>query len=105
MGVQEAERIISSLPNPGTGIFDGDSPTQFKAKLDNGIQQTKYSLARKQYALKNGLKWENIDLNQMPAIVNKRAAELAKQYKLDPTKEADKNTIKTQLAAEFGIAF
>jgi len=105
MGVQEADRIISTLPNPGMGVFDGDSPTQFKAKLDNAIQQTKYSLARKQYALKNGLKWENISLGEMPTIVNKRAADIAKQYKLDPTKEADKNTIKTQLAAEFGIAF
>jgi hypothetical protein len=105
MGVQEADRIISTLPNPGMGVFDGDSPTQFKAKLDNAVQQTKYSLARKQYALKNGLKWENIDLGQMPTIVNKRAADIAKQYKLDPNKEADRNTIKTQLAAEFGIAF
>lgn len=105
MGENEAKRIISTLPNPGMGIMDGDSPTEFKAKLDNAVQQTKYSLARKQYALKNGLKWENIELGQMPNIVNKRAAELAKQYKLDPTKEADRNTIKTQLAAEFGIAF
>ena len=105
MGVQEADRIITSLPNPGTGIFDGDSPTQFESKLNNGIQQAKYALARKQYALKNGLNWQDTPLDQMPAIVNKRAADIAKQYKLDPNKQADRNTIKTQLAAEFGIAF
>ena len=105
MGVQEADRIITSLPNPGTGIFDGDSPTQFESKLNNGIQQAKYALARKQYALKNGLNWQDTPLDQMPAIVNKRAADIAKQYKLDPNKPADRNTIKTQLAAEFGIAF
>ena len=105
MGVQEADRIITSLPNPGTGIFDGDSPTQFESKLNNGIQQAKYALARKQYSLKNGLNWQDTPLDQMPAIVNKRAADIAKQYKLDPNKPADRNTIKTQLAAEFGIAF
>lgn len=105
MSDAEAGRITSTLPNAGTGVFDGDSPTQFESKLNNGIQQTKYALARKQYALKNGLNWQDTPLDQMPAIVNKRAADIAKQYKLDPNKPADRNTIKTQLAAEFGIAF
>jgi len=105
MSDAEAGRITSTLPNAGTGVFDGDSPTQFESKLNNGIQQTKYALARKQYALKNGLKWENINLDQMPVIVNKRADDIAKQYKLNPKDPKDRNTIKTQLAAEFGIAF
>jgi hypothetical protein len=96
------------LPNAGTGIFDGDSPTEFEAKLDNAVQQTKYALARKNYALKQGIKekaWEKIDLSDMPSIVNKRADEIAKAYKLDPAKPSDKATIKRQLAAEFGIPF
>lgn len=108
MGVQEADRIMASLPNAGTGIFDGDSPTEFEAKLDNAVQQTKYALARKNYALKQGIKekaWEKIDLSDMPSIVNKRADEIATAYKLDPTKQTDKATIKRQLAAEFGIPF
>lgn len=108
MGVQEADRIMASLPNAGTGIFDGDSPTEFEAKLDNAVQQTKYALARKNYALKQGIKqnaWEKIDLSDMPSIVNKRADEIAKAYKLDPDKPTDKATIKRQLAAEFGIPF
>lgn len=108
MGVQEADRIMASLPNAGTGIFDGDSPTEFEAKLDNAVQQTKYALARKNYALKQGIKekaWEKIDLSDMPSIVNKRADEIAKAYKLDPAKPSDKATIKRQLAAEFGIPF
>jgi hypothetical protein len=104
MSEAEAGRIISTLPNAGTGVFDGDSPTQFESKLNNGIKQAKYALARKQYALKNGLNWQDTPLDQMPAIINKRAADIAKQYKLDPNKPADRNTIKTQLAAEFGIA-
>ena len=38
MGVQEAERIIAGAPNAGTGIFDGDSPTNFETKLNNQIR-------------------------------------------------------------------
>jgi hypothetical protein len=101
----ESERIIATLPKAGTGVFDGDSPTEFEAKLNNGIQQTKYALARKQYALKNGLKWENIDLGQMPVIIENRANAIAKQYKLNTEDPKDRNTILRQLAAEFGVAF
>jgi hypothetical protein len=101
----EAERIIATLPKAGTGIFDGDSPTEFEAKLNNGIQQAKYALARKQYALKNGLNWQDTPLDKMPEIINKRGEDIAKQYKLNPKDPKDRNTIKTQLAAEFGIAF
>jgi hypothetical protein len=108
MGVQEADRIIASLPNAGSTILGGDSPVEFEAKLNNAVQQTKYALARQTYALKSGIKkdaWEKIPLSDMPTIVNKRASEIAKAYKLDPNKEADKQTIKRQLAAEFGIPF
>ena len=31
---QEAERLKQELPNPGTGLFDGDDPITFKAKMD-----------------------------------------------------------------------
>lgn len=105
MGVQEADRIIASLPNAGTDIFSGDSPTEFEAKLNNAVKQTKYALARKNYALKSGLKWENTSLDSMPSIINNRGAAIAKQYNLDPKKPADLQTINRQLAAEFGIAF
>jgi hypothetical protein len=105
MGVQEAERIIATLPNAGAGIFDGDSPTEFESKLNNGISQTKYALARKNYALRKGLNWENTPLDKMPSIINERGAAIAKQYNLDPKKAADLQTINRQLAAEFGVSF
>jgi len=104
MSDAEAGRITSTLPNAGTGIFDGDSPTQFESKLNNGIQQTKYALARKQYALKNGLNWQDTPLDKMPEIINKRGEDIAKQYKLNPKDPKDRNIIRNQLAAEFGIA-
>ena len=105
MGVQEAERIIATLPNAGAGIFDGDSPTEFESKLNNGIAQTKYALARKNYALRKGLNWESTPLDKMPSIINERGAAIAKQYNLDPKKTADLQTINRQLAAEFGVSF
>jgi hypothetical protein len=105
MGVQEAERIIAGAPNAGTGVFDGDSPSNFEAKLNNQIQQVQYALARKQYSLTKGLRWEAIPLEKMPEIVNQRGKEIAKTYNLDPKKPADLTTIQRQLAAEFGISF
>jgi hypothetical protein len=105
MGVQEADRIMASLPNAGTDIFSGDSPTEFEAKLNNAVKQTKYALARKNYALKNGLKWENTSLESMPNIIQNRGKEIEKQYSLDPKDPATKQTVLRQLAAEFGVAF
>jgi len=105
MGVQEADRIIATLPNAGAGIFDGDSPVEFEAKLNNAIQQTKYALARKQYSLRKGLNWESTPLEKIPSIVQARGKDIAKQYNLDPNKPADLQTINRQLAAEFGVSF
>jgi hypothetical protein len=105
MGVDEAKRIVATLPDPGSDIFGGDSPTEFEAKLNNGITQTKYALARRTYALKKGLNWESTPLDKMPSIINERGAAIAKQYKLDPKKAADLQTINRQLAAEFGVSF
>jgi hypothetical protein len=105
MGVQEAERIIAGAPNAGTGVFDGDSPSNFEAKLNNQIKQVQYALARKQYSLTKGLRWEAIPLEKMPEIVNQRGKEIEKTYNLDPDKPADKITVQRQLAAEFGISF
>ena len=105
MGVQEAERIIAGAPSAGTGVFDGDSPSTFEAKLNNQIKQIQYALARKQYSLKRGLNWEATPLEKMPSIVNKRGEEIAEQFKLNPDNQKDLNTINRQLAAEFGISF
>jgi hypothetical protein len=105
MGIQEAERITATLPNAGADIFSGDSPTEFEAKLNNAITQTKYALARKQYSLRKGLNWESTPLDKIPSIVQARAKEIAKQYNLDPNKPADLNTVNRQLAAEFGVSF
>jgi hypothetical protein len=105
MGVDEAKRIIAGAPSAGTGVFDGDSPSTFEAKLNNQIKQIQYALARKQYSLKRGLNWEATPLEKMPSIVNKRGEEIAEQFKLNPNNQKDLNTINRQLAAEFGVSF
>jgi hypothetical protein len=111
MGVQEADRIIASLPNAGTTVFGGDSPDEFEAKLVNAVEKTKYALARQTYALKLGINkdaWEKIKLDDMPSIVLQRENELGKKYygdKFNKNDIAQRTTIKRQLAAEFGIPF
>jgi hypothetical protein len=105
MGVQEAERIIAGAPSAGTGVFDGDSPSNFEAKLNNQIKSIQYALARKQYSLKRGLNWQATPLEKMPDIVNQRGKEIAEQFKLNPQNQKDLNTINRQLAAEFGVSF
>jgi hypothetical protein len=105
MGVEEAKRIEATLPTAGTGIFDGDSPTEFESKLNNAVKQTKYAIARKKYALDRGLKWEKTSLESMPDIIQRRGKEIEKQYNLDPKDPSTKQTVLRQLAAEFGVAF
>jgi hypothetical protein len=105
MGVQEAERIMAGMPNAGTGLFDGDSPTEFKAKLDNVTKQMRNVEARNAYILRKGLSFKDIPLDNVPKLINDRAAELAREYRVDlknatPTQLS---AIRRQLAVEFGI--
>jgi len=62
MSESEAKRIIKALPDPGTGIFDGDSPTVFKAKIESVKQEL---LAGKKRAV--FLKQRGIELNESVA--------------------------------------
>jgi hypothetical protein len=105
MGVQEAERIMAGMPNAGTGLFDGDSPTEFKAKLDNVTKQMRNVEARNAYILRKGLSFKDVPLDNVPKLINDRASELAREYRVDlknatPTQLS---AIRRQLAVEFGI--
>jgi hypothetical protein len=105
MGIQEADRIMAGMPNAGTGLFDGDSPTEFKAKLDNVTKQMRNVEARNAYILRKGLSFKDIPLDNVPKLINDRAAELAREYRVDlknatPTQLS---AIRRQLAVEFGI--
>lgn len=108
MGVQEAERIIAAMPNPGQGIFDGDSPTVFKAKLDKSTEQVRNALMRYSYAKYNGLDplKTGKELHEVPALVEKRGAEIERELaEANPgaTPSSLKLTLRERLRIEFGI--
>jgi hypothetical protein len=109
MGVEEAQRIISTMPSAGTGVFDGDSPTQFKTKLDGATKDVRNALIRYTWAKKNGLDplKSGIELNDVPALVNKRGAEIEAQIKAqypNATPEQIRMERNARVASEFGLA-
>jgi hypothetical protein len=100
---EEADRIKAGVPNPGTGMFDGDSPTEFNAKLKNTLRDLRTVEARIQYIKANGLKLVDVPLNKMPDIMRKRETELIKSLNLDVSKPEDKSILRNRLASEFGL--
>jgi hypothetical protein len=112
MGVQEAQRLRKGVPDPGQGLFDGDSPTQFKAKLDDTIRQLKLVEARSLYALNNGLSLMGtngepvVPLSAMPKIMNERGLQIEQQVRKQfpnlNAKELEEMVVK-RLGVEFGI--
>lgn len=110
MGVEEAARIMSGMPNLS------DDPTAFEAKLNNIQSQVLLSMARYRYLRDNGFKgrpW-NIDeasrsmsLDQMrKTILDRRdqvASEIKAQFPNAPDNDV-RNAIKARIAQEFGIS-
>lgn len=94
MSEAEAARLLRALPNPGTGILDGDGPTSFKSKLDNAVATL--TLARMRYHFMRSGGWNGtqmspediarvmkgrktpIALPKMRSIFNNRVKELQK---------------------------
>lgn len=112
MGVQEAKRIRITEADAGTGIFDGDGPVAFKAKLDNAINTVNLARARLGYLLQNGISYttsgpnafNNISLDQMPTLIDMRGQALEEQYirnGMDP-REAEQ-LVADELRREFGL--
>ena len=100
---EEADRLKAGVPNPGSGYFDGDGPTEFAAKLQNTLKDLKMAEARLHYIKTKGLKLNDVSLSSMPRIMKDRESELIKQLKLDPTKAEDRNILINRLAQEFGL--
>lgn len=102
----EAERILKGLPNAGTGLFDGDSPTEFKAKMDDAIKQTRLAEARLVYIKRNGLNLGDVTLDRMPRLMNERGSELEAAIKKQQPgiNTADlRKLVKRNLSQEFGL--
>ncbi len=100
---EEAERLKSGVPNPGTGLFGGDSPTVFLSKLNNTIRDLRLAEARLQYIKTQGFKLQDVSLDQMPTIMRKRKEQIVKDLGLDEAKAEDREILKNRLAFEFGL--
>ena len=97
----EAKRAEGWFPKVGTGIFDGDSPTEYSAKMRNFEQFTRNALIRQQYALENGLKWQNISLDSVPDIIEQEGDKLMLKYANMPEDQA-KAAVKRDLKIKYG---
>jgi hypothetical protein len=107
---QEYERIRNTQPDAGTGIFDGDDPVTFQAKMRGVVAQQKRAIARYNYLRKAGPQganpWDVMPLEDIDKVINAKGAELHKQIKQENPK-ADPavidQAVKAKLAQEFGI--
>jgi hypothetical protein len=112
MTIPEANRIKKTQPNPGEGIFDGDSPTEFQSKMDTNIRLTEMALARYSYLTKNGFDGtvdemsKQIPLDDMPRVIqqetNKIQNDVMKANPGVPRQELVP-IIQQRLRAQFGI--
>lgn len=117
MSAEEARRILKGLPNPGQGLADGDSPTEFKSRLYDAIKATRMAEARLVYIKRNNsfaladptameAEFSRIPLSRMPSLMNQRASELEKQAReRDPKMKLPeiRALVKRNLAQEFGL--
>lgn len=108
MSKSEADRLRKAIPDPGEGIFDGDSPTQFRSKLINGYKKMKAAHARYNYYLNKGIPATTVDemvnsgtvvsLKDMERIVEERANQIEKE-----NPNATFKDVVDQVAKEFGL--
>lgn len=113
----EADRIMQELPKPGTGIWDGDSASNYKRKLDGSVSHLKKIIARANYANRNGLKpldsgisfdGKDKGLPTIDSIIDKRGSEIESDMRKKFPGEAENvisKKVKEQLKQEFGMVF
>jgi len=100
----EADRIMGGMPNPGDSIFNGNSPTQFKAKLDSAMKMLRQATARAHYTLRNNLQVSEIGLHDMESIISDRGNEIADAYVARGWSEEDAFAqSKKEVSLEFGM--
>jgi hypothetical protein len=104
---QEFQRIMKTLPNAGSGIFDGDSPTEYVSKMQEAIVQSKMAVARAMHLKRNGFKgkpWEaGIALDDMRGIIDQRGDQIEQQLQGRVPPDQMRDVVGKQLKQEFGI--
>ena len=109
MSEKEVKRLTKAMPHPGLGLFDGDSPTEFKSKLEDTMKSISRSIARLNYVRKKGLtSIEDVGLEAMDGIIDRRGEEMeAELRKEDPdiTDYEMEKIVSDRLSKEFGLVF
>lgn len=109
----EYKRIAAELPNPGTGITDGDSPTQFKAKMDSVLRMANLAIARTHYLVKNGFAGSvdeaerQMPIDAVPQKMNDVGNQILKDLRIKNPGVPDDKLIpqaKQEVAKQFGMS-
>ena len=56
------------IPDPGDGLWDGDSPSVFEGKMKSIVSALRRANVRATRALKDGVDWRKTDINDIPTI-------------------------------------
>lgn len=100
----EAERQEAYLPKPGSGVFDGDSPTELQTKMKRMTEFTDKAIARLAYTKAKGVKFDSVGLEDMPQIIRTRASDIEKILSGGGLAGDElKNAVRTQISREFGF--
>ena len=115
MSEKEVPRLKKQMPDPGQGLFDGDSPTEFKRKLDSKIVLLKKANARYMFYLSQGLTAKQttgliksnaaMGLDDIGKVIDSRGEQIAIEIKnANPEMAQDEidNAVGQQLRQEFG---
>jgi hypothetical protein len=110
----EAKRIRAALPDPGEGIFDGDSPSALAAKLDDAMRSARMAVARYRYLRNRGFAGDVTEevskqypLEDIPRIMKEKEAALrkaAQERSPGANPDAIRDQVKIELAREFGLS-
>lgn len=101
----EMKRAEAWLPNPGTGMLDGDSPAELEAKIDRFEAFTRKALAKAAFTRRHGLSINDISVDDIPRTMQKRGDELAAEYRRQGVPDDQvRQAVKLRLADEFGLS-
>lgn len=102
----EEARQKTYVIDPGTGVFDGDSPEQVRSKMDRFENEMRRVVARLNYVRKNGLSIRNVSLDTMDKILQDRAEVIEGKLRAQGVpREKLAEQVLRQLSEEFGLVY
>ena len=114
MSEPEAVRLRQGVPDPGEGVFGGDSPTEFQSKVNNTYKKLKSTSARYNYYLNQGVSEQAlsnmikngtaVSIDEMPNIIEKVGSQIEKKIK-DQNPKITIQALTRQVGAELSTMF